>query len=99
MDKTKLKRAIVLSKTIEVTKTGLANLKKLQLEIQNQFSKRQIDNTFDDGLYSLYIGVNSDLSGHSADLVRYGGNVELLYVIIETLGNQLDAYEAEFESM
>jgi hypothetical protein len=50
-------------------------------------------------LYSLHIGEHSDLSGHHASLVRYGGNIELLDVIIETLGKQLDEYEKEFEEL
>ena len=99
MNEAKLKRGQVLLETIKTTKQGLANLKKLKLEKQND--KRQTDNSFDDsnGLYTLCIGEYSDMSGTGATLSRYGGNMELLDVIIETLGKQLDAYEEEFESM
>jgi hypothetical protein len=100
MNKATLKRGKTLSDTIDETKLALANMKKLKLEkVSRHNSKSVKDNSFDDGLYTLYIGEHSDLSGHNASLERYGGNMELLDVIIETLGNQLDAYETEFDSM
>lgn len=99
MDELKLKSARTLLDTIKTTREGLKLLKDLKKEKEERSEKRGSDNAYDDGLYTLNIGEYSDMSGGGAKLSRYGGNAELLDVIIKTLEDQLDAYEREFESM
>jgi len=99
MDELKLENGRTLLKTIKNTKENLRLLINLKKEKEKSIEKRQPDNKYDDGLYTLNIGQYDDMSGGGGKLTRYGGNMELLNVIIETLENQLNAYEKEFEAM
>lgn len=95
MNLEKLEKLNQLAKIIKETKKGLDGVYAIEARIK---SGRK-DNSYDDGLYSLYIGVHSDFSGASSNLVRYSGNAEVVKVIKETLERQLADYEKEFEGM
>jgi len=93
MDEQLLEKCNVLSCIIRTTEKELNNLKTIKIK-----STQRRDNAYDDGLYSFHIGVNSDMSGPSAELTRYHGNKELLQIIIETLEKQLKEFKEEFEN-
>lgn len=96
-----LKLGELLRRTIVSTKAGLNQLTTLRDEKQERLEKRGSlkDNELDDGVYTLYIGENSDLSGCAAHLERYSGNMELLNVMIKTLENQLGEFKEQFENL
>lgn len=96
MDIRQLEKGNELLKIIESTKEGLKAIDSIENKIRDYKDKKH----YDDGLYSLNIGIHSDFSGNCvAKLNRYTGNVDLLYIIKDTLEKQLEQYEAEFENL
>lgn len=95
-----LEKANLLLETIDRTEEALTNLRKLESATNKKMQDRgEPENFLDDGLFTLHIGEHSDMSGHSADLVRYGGNVRLLSAMIHELEIQLEIFKKQFEEL
>ena len=68
---------------------------EMLMKIREELEERH----YDDGLYSLHIGIHSDMSGPHMNLCRYMGNAEVLEVIVKTIGLQLESALEEFEKI
>jgi len=89
-----IKEANELIELIQITKSGLSELKLLKLK--NRIKDNKIH---DDGQFWLSISEHSDGSGNNAKLNRYHGNQELLDIIISTLENQLERFEYQLKQL
>ena len=88
-----LKKGEILVEIINTTKKAYVRLSNHLKDSE----KERLDNEYDDGCYSIHIAqYKDDMDG---EMNRYGGNKELLEVIVKTLKEQLDRYTKEFEEL
>jgi hypothetical protein len=97
MTNEQLKKGEVLSTIMKTTEQELDNLKDLLDDVE--LTNKKKENFYDDGLYGLCISQYRDGSGYSAELMRYGGNLRLLKLIIKELELQLSEAKLEFENL
>jgi len=103
MTEEQLKNGDILLNTIKTTTEAILKLKdeydKLTFHDRTSCTPRQLDNFLDDGMYSFFISKHTDGSGFNVVLNRYGGNLQLLKVIIDELESQLKDFTEQFNNL